>query len=213
MFEKKDKTLILGISQTGKTHLARQIQHAYPRCFVFDLTDEYEEKTTPEHYKWTITTFEQFCDVLLILSKNKPKKFRVIIRLDPEIKDAEKIFNEMFRLIYYLGDCCVDIEECHELAGVHKMPRWLRNLFTRGAHKDISLIITTQRISLLNKTIISQCKHVFCGQTLEPNDLKYLKSSLGEWTLQLPEIEPRFFLYYSPRKKIEKVHNSLSKNY
>ena len=75
---------------------------------------------------------------------------------------------------------------------------------------------------MVNKTIISQCAHVFCGNLIDANDLKYVGNFLNKKSEELIKLPDRKFIYFSkdgvteisndfwPIEKKSQVPNSIS---
>jgi DNA helicase HerA-like ATPase len=101
------------------------------------------------------------------------------------------------RVCYYFGHIQVVVEEVQLYSSPHTLSKWLKNCLLTGRHKGLSLLFTTQRPGELNKTILSQCSHIFCGQIVEGNDLRYVSSFLNEDSKRLSGLPPRRFLYFS----------------
>lgn len=201
-FNSTDCILIMGRRGCGKSYLARKVQDIYPRKIVFDTLHEYEG--VGEH----VHSFDEFCNKLIELNNSRPDNFTLIVNFDPETVSSDDEFNEMLRLSYYFGNVQIVIEEVQEYSTTHQLPHWLKKLLLTGRHQNISLLFTSQRPGEINKTILSQCLHIFCGQIVEGNDLRYIASFLRQDSQKLSTLPDRQFIYFSPAGIIQ-INNEL----
>lgn len=198
MIQTDDCILVMGTRGCGKSFLARNIQKLFPRRIIFDTLNEYPGET--------IHSFDELCFKLEDIERNNISDFELIYQFDPESDDAVIEFDQAMRLAYYLGNLQIVIEEVQEFSGPHNLPKWLRNCLLKGRHRNISVLCTTQRPGELNKTILSQSRHIFCGNLIEGNDLRYISSFLGQNSESLTTLPPRQFIYFSP-KGITQISN------
>ena len=185
-----DCILIMGRRGCGKSYLSKRIQSVWPRRIIIDSLSEYTEG---EH----VFNFYEYSEKLKQYKASSVSNFELVYQFDPENELSEEEFNQLLRLAYYFGNVQVVIEECQLYSSPHKMPRWLKNSLLTGRHQNMSLLFTTQRPGELNKTILSQCAHIFCGQINEGNDLRYVSSFLGPESDKLALLPERQFLYFS----------------
>lgn len=196
-----DCILIMGRRGCGKSYLSKKIQSVWPRRIIIDSLGEYTEG---EH----VFNFLEFSDKLKYFKSNQINQFEVVYQFDPENELSEEEFNQILRIAYYLGNVQIVIEEIQLYSSPHKMPRWLKNCLLTGRHQNLSLLFTTQRPGELNKTIFSQCSHIFCGQINEGNDLRYISSILGAEIQKLPSLPERQFIYFSD-EGVKQISNDL----
>ncbi len=182
----------MGMRGCGKSHLAKSIQTLWPKRVVIDTLDEYPENEN------TVFDFYSFADRLNQLKESGAQNFEVILKFDDESRVSETEFDEAMRLCYYFGNLQVVIEEIQSHSTPHEIPHWLEKLLLKGRHRNVSILATTQRPGLLNKTILSQCDHVFVGTTIESNDLRYVSAFLGQDVDRLTKLPMRRFLYRGP---------------
>lgn len=192
----------MGRRGCGKSYLAQKIQEAWPRRIVFDSLHEYEGEMS-------VNNFNEFCNAMLYLNQNKPDRFILLVRFDVESELSEPEFNEMLRICYYYGNIQIVIEEVQNFSNPHYLPHWLKQNLLLGRHQNNSLLFTTQRPGELNKTILSQCKHIFCGNIVEGNDLRYISAFLRQDAQKLVQLPERRFIYFGPHG-ISEINNDLS---
>lgn len=206
-FTNTDCFAILGTRGCGKSFLCRRVQDLYPKRVIIDSLNEYKSSGPNE----VVSDFEVFCEKMLELKKSKKKKFQIIFQFNPEIENSDEIFNQILRVLYKFKNIQIVIEEVQLFASPHRLPHWLKQCLLTGRHQNLSLIFTTQRPGELNKTILSQCTHIFAGQMHEKNDLKYISGFLGVDTEKLINLEKRKFIYWRPGNEALVVNNTLSK--
>lgn len=203
MFKLTDCFAILGRRGCGKSYLCKRIQDVYPKKVIIDTLNEYQDGEIVE-------SFSDFCRVLVDHKNKKSKFFKIVFRFNPDVENADEVFNEVLKICYKIGNLQIVIEEVQIFAQPHFLPHWFRQCLLTGRHQNLSMIFTTQRPGELNKTILSQCAHIFAGQMHEKNDLKYISSFLGVESEKLINLEPRNFLYWRPGEKTLLVKNTLS---
>lgn len=189
MFHATDCILIMGRRKCGKSFLSQNLQKLWPRKVIIDSLNEYTGEMV-------VHDFEGFAAELARLKAENKDSFTLIFQFDPENAVSDLEFEHVMRLCYYFGNIQVVIEEVQIYCSVHSMPHWLQQALLTGRHQNLSLMFTTQRPGELHKTILSQCAHIFCGQIIEGNDLRYLSSFLRKNTDELIKIPEREFLYF-----------------
>lgn len=180
----------MGRRGCGKSYLAQNIQKRWPRRIIIDSLDEYSDG---DH----VTSFDGFCEKLEYYKTNEIKEFVLVFKFNPETEENEDTFNEILRIAFYFKDVQIVIEEVQLYSTPHSLPHWLKQNLLIGRHHDISILFTTQRPGQLNKTCLSQCSHIFCGQIVEGNDLRYISSFLNQDANQLSSLPDRKFLYFN----------------
>ena len=212
MFASTDKILIMGRTGCGKSTLGRAIQKLYPRKIIFDTLDEYQPSDDTQH----VYTWAQFSARIASIYDEaagawRIPRFTLVYHFDLEAEDNTIELDEVLKIVFMLGNVLVVIEELDAYATPAAMPLWLRNCVTKGRHRNVSMIFTTQRPGICNKTILSQCSHVFVGSLQEKNDLNYVSSVLFKLADTLPSLPPRKFLLFRPGHPIIGVTNDLAK--
>jgi hypothetical protein len=199
-FNSTDVIAVLGMRGCGKTYLSKQIQNCYPRKIIFDSLNEYEGNIH-------VYDFQSFGQI--ILETEKSKNFSIIIKNNVEEKENEDIFNEMLRVCYYRGSVLLSLEEIQNFSDVNHygMCHWLKNIMLTGRHSNLAIIFSTQRIGQLNKTILSQCHHVFIGMMHEKNDIQNICNFTGIKPESILSLKTREFLYWRPSIPTIKITN------
>lgn len=190
MINATDCVLVMGRRGCGKSHLAKRIQEIWPRRVIIDSLNEYSEGII-------VHDFNSFTAELLRLKNSNAEAFVIIFQFDPESHLSEMEFDHILRVCYYFGNIQVVIEEIQLYSTPHNLPKWLKNSLLTGRHQNMSLLFTSQRPGEVNKTIISQCSHIFVGSIVEGNDINYLKGFLNQDAGRLSSLPDRQFLYFS----------------
>lgn len=190
MINPTDCLIVMGRRGCGKSYLAQNIQKMWPRRVILDTLNEYNEGEL-------VYSFNEFCEALARLKSASQTEFTLVFKFEPESATSEVEFNQILRLCYYFGNIQIVIEEIQIYSSPHNLPHWLKNALLTGRHQNLSLLFTTQRPGELHKTILSQCSHIFCGQIIEGNDLRYISSFLRQNSERLVSLPERRFLYFS----------------
>ena len=180
----------MGTRGCGKSYLCQEIQKIFPRRIVIDSVDEYSDENA-------VFSFAEFADRIVEIERAKTKTFEIVFKFDPEIGQNTDEFDQVMRCAYYFGNVQIVIEEVQLFSSPHNVPKWLKNCLLTGRHQGLSLIFTTQRPGELNKTVLSQCNHIFCGRIVEGNDLRYVAAFLNQDAEKLAGLQDRNFVYFS----------------
>lgn len=191
MIRPTDCVLVMGRRGCGKSYLAKRIQDLWPRKVIIDSLNEYEGEGQAFY------SFHEFSDEMLRLKSLKQESFTLVYQFNPEDENSAEIFEEILRTCFYFGNLQIVIEEIQLYSSPHFLSKWLKNCLLIGRHQNLSLLFTTQRPGELNKTVLSQCSHIFCGQIIEGNDLRYIAGFLNQDAQKLSSIPERQFLYFN----------------
>lgn len=194
-----DCILVMGRRGCGKSFLAKRLQSIWPRRVIVDTLNEYSGQNVAFN-------FQEFSEKLIKLKSENSKKFELIFQFNPENENSEAEFNELLRLCYYFSNIQIVIEEVQLFSSPHFLPKWLKNCLLIGRHQNLSVLCTSQRPGEVNKTILSQCAHIFCGNIIEGNDLKYISNFLNLEAKKLVSLPDRKFIYFS-REGIREISN------
>ncbi len=202
-FEPTDCILIMGQRGCGKSYLAKRLQAMWPRRVIVDSLNEYGADEGE-----VVSVFDDFANRLQALKQNETQAFVLIFQSHPENQIGNIEFEQILRLCFYFGGIQVVVEEVQNYSSPHNLPDWLKKCLLIGRHQNISLLFTSQRPGEVNKTIISQCAHIFCGKIIEGNDLTYIAKILRQDADKLLNIQDRRFIYFS-KSGVTEVSNEI----
>lgn len=194
-FESHHCILVMGTRGCGKSTLAVNLQKLFPRKVIIDTLGEYDDEQN------TVYGFNEFADRLNQVRQNS--EYKIIYQFNPENKNSEVEFDHVMRLCFYSGNLQIVLEEVQEHSSVHSLPHWLRQCLLKGRHQNVSVLSTTQRPGELNKTILSQSQHIFCGQIIEGNDLRYVAGFLRQSAEKLVQLPKGQFLYFTTQGVVQ----------
>lgn len=197
-FNLSDKIAIMGRSGCGKSYLCKKLQDVWPRKVIIDSLNEYHSE------KEKFNDFIEFTERLKELEKSP--EFTLVYQFSPEQTQTDLEFNELMRVLYYLGNVLIVIEEVQTYSNPHYLPHWLKVAILTGRHRNVGFIFTTQRAGELNKTVVSQCAHIFCGNLMDKNDINYCSSLFNKFSDELINLKNREFIYRGPAG-IQKITN------
>lgn len=189
-FSLNDKFALVAKTKSGKSYLGKIIQRAFPRKIIIDTTYEYTNQDGE-----IITGFHNFAK--RILEIEHLNEYTLIFRFGHEERDHEKIFEEICRLVFYLGDTFFVVEEIHLHSTSHSINHWLLRIATMGSHQGIGYLLTTQRPSLIHKTLLTQCDHIFIGSLIDESDISYVKGFCQDQAKSLFNYPARKFIYWT----------------
>lgn len=203
MIEKTDCILVMGRRGCGKSYLAKRIQTIFPRRVIVDTLNEYGKNDGE-----VVFNFLDFSKRLIELKENKTSAFVLIFQFPVESELNKVEFNQIMRLCYYFRNIQIVVEEIQLHCNTQWLPHWLKNNLLIGRHQNLSLLFTSQRPGEVNKTIVSQCSHIFCGNLIDGNDLKYVSNFLNQNSEKLVNLPDRRFLYFH-KGKIAEISNDI----
>ena len=197
MFNSTDVIAVFGMRGCGKTFLSKHIQSVYPRRLIFDTLFEYTGNI--------VQTFDEYGAAML--SNEHSESFEIIYRNDLENPTETFIFNEILRIAFRRGSLLISIEEVQAFHDVNHygVCEWLENVFLMGRHRNVAIIFSTQRVGMLNKTLLSQCNHIFIGRMHERNDIKAICDFTGLRPEHILSLKNQEFYYWNMGEYPHKV--------
>ena len=94
--------------------------------------------------------------------------------------DDEEQLEFMCSLVCALENCFFIVEEVDQYATPSQMPHEFRKLLKTGRHFGVSMIFVSRRPAEMNRLITAQSRRFICFQMLEPADIRFMKSIIGE---------------------------------
>jgi hypothetical protein len=199
----KNGVCITGTSQSGKSNLAFQIADKLMReeitVYVIDPSQTWMRNSNvpfvvevkpnvPLSWKGDKSVIFDTSRLHVPVQQAFIEQFCKII-MDAAIDTEQSERNQIF----------VIFEEAHTPLPNHalysnKFAETVR-LLTQGANFGVRFMTITQFPSMMDKLPIKMSQQRFFGLTSEPNDLKYLRSFLGDRVKELETLETGEFLY------------------
>ena len=198
-FKSTDKIFITGQTGSGKTTLARHIQKCFPRLVIFDRVRDYENERGEGIFH--VSTFETFGRA--IAATLNEKTFKIIFSFDIDADNHDDVFNMAMRVCYkrwdhceYQNPICVVVDEIHNFATPHFIPKYLKESYLSGRHQNLGIIAASQRPANVHKDVLAQSTHLFCANFSEANDIKYFREKMGEHAEKLRTLPQFEFLHF-----------------
>lgn len=157
------KTVVVGMSMSGKSTIGKYIQTLRTRNFIFDSIGEYNEPF-----------IDDLQSAILFLSQNKSKNFNRMVFRTKGMSEKERYFaiDKISKAIYSIGHIHAMIEEGHKYCTPHIIPDNFAELFTEGRHNFCGVTTTTQRLASIHPVVSGQSTKKFCGQLDQESDLR-----------------------------------------
>ena len=172
---------------TGKTTFIRQhILARATRFLVFDHMAEFSELEGAE-VVWTLE------DAIRFLRKNRVGLARCVVV--PGDRDRAR-FDLFCRAPFAIPDLTLVCDELDAYAGAVRPPP--PPDFTRmihfGRHFGCSFVGASRRPADVSRAFTSQATRIVCFRQTEPNDIRYLRSILGDQVEELKTLEPLSYM-------------------
>jgi hypothetical protein len=193
------KTLILGMSECGKSYLGRLCVANYPRVLIVDIMGEYQGFDTVKNIPALVAKLKA--------NANK-SHFTIVYQFSLSEKNKIERFDEICQLVFYFKNIHLSIEEVDKYCSPHNMPEWFENLLRRGRHHNISVTMSTQAPCNLNKMCVKQANDIFIGMLKEVNDVNYATNLMMGKRDELLKLKSREFLHEHKREIIAISTNS-----
>lgn len=192
------RIVVLGRTRCGKTVLSKRLQQSYPRIVIVDVVHDYKPDGQTHFY----SDFKQFGEFLVKAQYHE--KFKVVFQFSIHDQNMQQTADEIFALLYEVGNILVVVDECQFFSGCH----YMKQLVLVGARKNIAMLTITQRPANLSKDLVSMASDIFIGQLFETNDIKYLKEIINSEDLdKVTRIQKGYFLHFKAGENAEIVSN------
>lgn len=203
-FSHIDVITILGRRGCGKSFLGKEIQKVFPRKFIFDVINEY-------HGDVEIRTFGEFKAFIERIEYEKLSKFTAIIKFNIDDPRRFDVFDQMVRVLFHLGSCTIVVEEVQNFIDPHNIGDYFSHAFTMGRHRDLSVIMTTQRPSKMHKDALSQSTHIFCGNLTSKSDISHVADALNMKGESIANLDDCEFYHFCPfnNPKVQKINTKI----
>lgn len=167
-----EKELILGQSGSGKTFEMIQRFKKSDRAIYFDLTNDTfnpKEPMTGVNGAIIYNDVTEFAENIYFLAQLQ--KFKVILKFD-DVRKYEKIID--FLWLSKISNIVLFIDEIHIFAPSKKISDSLKNIIVLGRHRNLNLVIASQRPLMVNPVARSQMTKITTFRQTEKRDLQLL---------------------------------------
>lgn len=183
------KTIIFGMTGSGKTTLTRILSEQKKRLIVIDPMQDYDDDCL------FIDPFDNIVDLANYLKEHMDNQFRVSMCEDDK---AEAVLS----LAWIIQDVCVVIEEVDLICSPTSISKNFANVIKRGRKYGIELICNSRRPAEVNRLLTSQASDIYCFQTKEPGDISYLqKYTSCDFIEIVRDLKPLSFIHYPSMKQ------------
>jgi len=173
---------VSGQRGSGKTFWVQHYIKTLSRVLIYDSLSEYE----------AANRFEDLDSLIGFLETVGENWFEVIF--DPLDPQDEFEFSIFCRVAQSVGRLHVVIEEIDLFATPFLIPRGLQELIKYGRHRAINLVGVSRRPAEVSRLFTSQASRFILFRQIEPRDIQYFKSIIGDSADMLPTLEPYHFL-------------------
>ncbi|MCW1311403.1 MAG: hypothetical protein QXJ93_01025 [Candidatus Rehaiarchaeum fermentans] len=183
---------IFGIQGHGKTTYLKEITKNLNRVIYVDTLEEYNYKT--------ITNPIELLDFLK--DRISFKIEYVNLTEDTDIESLDKVCIAIKSYIQYMQskyeldiDITLAVDEVDIYATTSFISQNFRELIVRGRHWNTNLIYATRRPHECNRLLTSQSNIFAIFKIIEPSDIAFFKTFIGEYAYELPELKRFEYLY------------------
>lgn len=189
------RTFVCGVTGSGKTTWIRRELETIPRLLVYDHMAEFPALTACT-YVHTVT------DALAFLKRHKTGFARCAL---VPAANAATLFPLVCRIPFAVPGLTVVFDELDTFAGAVRPPTPLefQRLTHFGRHFGCSVIGASRRPADVSRAFTSQCRRIVCFRVTEPADLKFLRATVGDAALRLPDLPDLAYLRFEGHELVE----------
>lgn len=103
-------------------------------------------------------------------------------------------FDFVCKLAGSVENVCLIVEEVDTYATPNVIPFELKRLLKVGRHFGVSMLFVSRRPAEIHRLITSQSQRFICFRMIEPNDVRYMTSIIGEAARELPDLPMLHFI-------------------
>lgn len=180
-----DITAVIGASGSGKSLWVKQRlegKKAATRVIVWDARREYA------HYAEPVDQVAAF--VAQLAAAGPAGKFRLVFWPSHDPKIAARQFGLVCRGAFESGRLLLVAEEISDVTTASFAPPDWRRVITQGRHRALSIIATTQRPALIDKTCLDNATVIRCGRLSNPSSRRYMADMMDVPESTLAALRP-----------------------
>lgn len=176
---------IVGKSGSGKSFLVKSFLKRLPTpVFVLDRMAEYSGGLVVNRFVEIEQNFIKF-------PNTAHNKIYIVRALSDSTEKA------VFAFAWIIGNCTLILEEADFYTSVYSTDAFVSNLIKRGRHRNVNLILTSQRASELSRLATSQVTLFISFHQNEPRDLENLAKRCGqEFANEVKNLDKYEFVAY-----------------
>lgn len=189
-----------GMRRSGKSHLLGQLAERFPRRLVLDFIGEHAGGIANARTAFSLAETIAY----LRTGRSSGPRWTVVAVIDPS--DVPELLAVIAPVggqtergfARAVGGMVIECGEIDVIAPNNaQMSVEVRNIFQRGRHHSLSVLVAVQRPASVNRIVTSQADIICAFRQHEPRDADYLSDIMGP---QAPEIvrtlRPRNYLRY-----------------
>jgi adenylate kinase family enzyme len=176
-----ERAVIVGMTGSGKTTLARELLRSRQYVVVYDS----KGLLRWSEYKRVTSLFE--------LTQSKSPKL-LYAPVHSELIDVE-IIDKFFLWIYQRMNTTVYVDEVYSVTNRGEIPTYYHAILTRGRELGISTFSSTQRPKQIPQVILSESECYYVFRLLLPQDRQRVKEILPVTTDDIQQLKKHEFLY------------------
>jgi len=182
---------VFGIQGMGKTTYIKQITKDLDRVIYVDTLEEFNFTT--------ITTPKNLIEYLKDRIKFKVEYVNID---DSDIDALEKVcivlkayIQEMLKKYNIDIDITLVVDEVDIYSNSHFIAHHFSEVIRRGRHYNTNLIYATRRPHEAPRLATSQSNVFVIFKTIEPTDINFFKSFIGDYAYDIPTLQKFEYLY------------------
>ena len=182
---------VFGKRGSGKTVLIQTYAKRCSRLLVWDVIGEYDD------IGYVCTSLDEFLEQAS--ERSEEHTFKLVYQPVHEKRDIDECFDVFLRTAWIMGGCMVIVDEIDMLCTPAKVPPELFKNLNLGRHRNLGLICASRRPAQVPRLVTSQSDAIVYFMTIEPNDLAYVKDTVGKDGVQIVSHLPKYHcLVYRP---------------
>lgn len=166
---------VLGQRGSGKSSWLKKNVPDIPRFILWDTLGEYIDPS--------FNQFDNLQELYSFVYDNQGGQFQAVYN---SVNDKD--FDGVCMIAGAVGDCTLIVEEVDTYATPNYCPSELLVLLKKGRHYGVSMVFVSRRPAEIHRMITAQSQRFILFRILEPNDVRYLKSIVGESADRLPSL-------------------------
>ena len=180
--ETDEHLFICGMTDSGKSVLMRQVFRAIPpgHAILLDVKHEHHDMGTVVH---TARDVKKYLD----------KKQNVVFQ---PVQFTQDEFDQLADLVYFRYNTVLAVDEAQLVCPQGKLSMPYKRLITAGRSRKATMWAISQRPALIDKTIISQCRHYFAFELFDDHDLKAVGGNVPDAQEKIPTMAEYHYLHY-----------------